>query len=137
MSIIKQLAEYASLLWLVLEVFLVAVLVFICLVKRHKGKVHEESELEKAQEERDIAVNEALDTSIVNKLVMEIIPAGIKVAEHLGVVSDGKVKKMLCLSHVMQLCFTEHIDFEKYVEVINGEIEKLIAFSKEVNVKGR
>ena len=136
MSIIKQLAEYASLLWLVLEVLLVAVLVVICLVKRHKDKVHEESELEKAQEERDIAINEALDTSIVNKLVMEVIPAGIKVAEHLGV-SDGKVKKMLCLSHVMQLCFTEHIDFEKYVEVINGEIEKLIAFSKEVNVKGR
>lgn len=136
MTIIKQFAEYASLIWLVLELLLIGVICLSLFVKKHKADKQEKTEVELANAVADEATKKAEVESIINKLVTVIIPAGIKVAEHLGV-SGKQVKKMLCLSHVMQLCVQESIDYKTYADFIDGEIEALIDFSKEVNAKGR
>lgn len=136
MTIIKQIAEYASLAWLVLELVLVAVVCVSLFVKKHKADKQEQTEIEVANAVADSATEKAEVESIINKLVTVIVPAGIKVAETLGV-SGKQVKKMLCLSHIMQLCVQENIDYKKYADFIDGEIEALIDFSKAVNAKGR
>lgn len=136
MDFIKQISDYASLAWLVLELVLVGVVFVMFCIKRHKAKVKEDSAVETATALCDEATKKAREEAIINKLVTVIIPAGIKVAEHLGV-TGKQVKKMLCLSHVMQLCVQESIDYKTYADFINEEIEALVEFSKEVNVKGR
>ena len=68
----------------------------------------------------------------VINLISTIIPKAIEFAESNG--QGGSNKKLLALSKILVDCMNEGIDYTGASTTIDDTIEKLIAFSKEVNV---
>lgn len=65
-------------------------------------------------------------------LISTIIPQAIKFAEVNG--NGGSNKKLLALSKILVDCMNNGIDYTGASTTIDDTIEKLIEFSKEVNV---
>ena len=84
------------------------------------------------QKEAYEADNEELNA--INKLVQNIIPKAIEVAEKVKGV-PGEVKKNLALGEVMQQCISNDIDYEGHKAFIDEKIEEVIKLTKEVNAK--
>lgn len=68
----------------------------------------------------------------VISLISEIIPKAMTFAEKSG--ANGENKKLLALSRILIDCMNNGIDYTGVSENIDDTIEKLIAFSKEVNI---
>ena len=69
-------------------------------------------------------------------LVSEIIPQAVIKAEQSGV-TTGNLKKTLAMSEIMLQCAQKGIQFMEYAEMIEQELEKLIATTKSVNSKNK
>ena len=67
----------------------------------------------------------------VIRLISEIIPQAMTFAEKSG--NSGENKKLLALSKILIDCMNDGIDYKGVSDNIDTTIEKLIAFSKEVN----
>ena len=69
-------------------------------------------------------------------LVAEIIPQAVIKAEQSGV-TTGNLKKTLAMSEIMLQCAQKGIQFMEHAEMIEQELEKLIATTKSVNSKNK
>lgn len=67
----------------------------------------------------------------VIELISEIIPKAVMTAEKTGV--NGQNKKLIAMSQILIDCMNNGIDYTGISDNIDTTIEKLIAFSKEVN----
>ena len=65
-------------------------------------------------------------------LISEIIPKAVTFAEKNGY--NGENKKLIALSQILIDCMSNGIDYKGVSDNIDETIEKLIKFSKEVNV---
>ena len=68
-------------------------------------------------------------------LLKDIIPFAIEKAEQLNV--DGSVKRVLALSDILLNCQNANIDYNKYKDFIEQQLEELISFSKDVNKRDK
>lgn len=135
MEMLKIIFMFAYIALLAIEVCFLACFCIVKLVKRHKKAVEELTESERLSEELKLS-NEARDVEIaINKLVEDIIPASIKVAEESKIA--GPLKKLVAISDIMLKCAENGIDWEVVKDIVPVKLEALIDFSKEVNAKGR
>lgn len=68
----------------------------------------------------------------VISLISTIIPQAVEYAEKNG--TGGSNKKLLALSKILVDCMNNGVDYTGASQTIDDTIEKLIEFSKEVNV---
>ena len=125
---------YVGVMALLIVVTIVNIFTKIFSKKKHnKSEAENENEKESQTEYGTNGPSSELDSPML-KLVKNIIPNAMELAEQSGVIGPS-LKRLIALSNINLACNQEGIDYTANLDFIIKTVEDLISFSKCVNAK--